>query len=116
MSEPLLGRLLFCIFRSSIKSKIKVMKILQAAQNILISRAVSVFVDMRDTVDSPSEYRNHFGGMGEEIAKIESYENFGDICTAIEKGEFSILGLAGDDDELSEFLYDVKKYMEKYNK
>ena len=25
MSEPLLGRLLFCIFRSSIKSKIKVM-------------------------------------------------------------------------------------------
>jgi hypothetical protein len=92
------------------------MKILQAAQNILIERAVSIYVDMRDTVDSVDEYRDHFGNMGEEIAKIESYQNFGDICTAIEKGEFSSLGLSGEDDELSEFIYDVKKYMEKVNK
>lgn len=90
------------------------MKILQAAQNVLITRAVTIFVDMRDGVDGPEEYRDHFGNMGEEIAKIESYQNFGDICTAIEKGEFSVLGLCGDDDELPEFLYEVKKYMEKY--
>lgn len=92
------------------------MKILQAAQNVLIKRAVSIYVDMRDTVDSVEEYRNHFGNMGEELAKIESYQNFGDVCTAIEKGEFSQLGLVGDDDEMSEFLYDVKNYMEKHNK
>ena len=90
------------------------MKILTAAQNVLISRAVDIFVDMRDTCESPDEYRDHFGNMGELIAKIESYVNFGDICTAIEKGEFSVLGLCGDDDELPEFLYEVKKYMEKY--
>lgn len=92
------------------------MKILTAAQNVLISRAVDIFVDMRDTCDSPSEYRDHFGSMGALIAKIESYENFGDICTAIEKEEFGILGLVGDDEEMEEFLYDVKQYMEKYKK
>lgn len=93
------------------------MKILTAAQNVLIERAVSIYVDMRiDTVDSIEEYRDHFGNMGEMIAKIESYQNFGDICTAIEKEEFSILGLFGDDEEMEEFLYDVKKYMEKYRK
>jgi hypothetical protein len=92
------------------------MKILQAAQNILIERAVSIYVDMRDTVDSVDEYRSHFGNMGEELAKIESYQNFGDIYTAVEKGEFSQLGLVGDDEEMSDFLYDVKNYMEKYNK
>lgn len=92
------------------------MKILTAAQNVLISRAVDIFVDMRDTVDSVDEYRDHFGNMGELIAKIESYVNFGDICTAIEKDEFSILGLVGDDEEMEGFLYDVRKYMEKYKK
>jgi hypothetical protein len=91
------------------------MKILQAAQNILINRAVSIYVDMRFEVE-PNEYSSHFSGMGEEIARIESYQNFGDICTAIEKGEFSSLGLSGEDDELPEFIYDVKKYMEKHNK
>jgi hypothetical protein len=92
------------------------MKILTAAQNVLISRAVNIYVDMRDTVDSVDEYRDHFGNMGEVIAKIESYQNFGDICTAIEKEEFSVLGLFGDDEEMEAFLYDVKKYMEKSNK
>ena len=92
------------------------MKILTAAQNVLISRAVDIFVDMRDTVDSVDEYRDHFGNMGEMIAKIESYQNFGDICTAIEKEEFTVLGLFGDDEEMEQFLYDVKKYMEKYKK
>jgi hypothetical protein len=92
------------------------MKILQAAQNILIERAVNIYVEMRDTVDSIDEYRSHFGNMGEVIAKIESYQNFGDICNAIEKYEFDELGLSGGDDELSEFIYDVKKYMEKVNK
>ena len=89
------------------------MKILTAAQNILIDRAVNIFVDMRDTCDSPSEYRDHFGDMGEMIAKIESYQNFGSICTAIEKDEFSILGLVGDDEEMEGFLNDVKEYIEK---
>ena len=92
------------------------MKILTAAQNVLIARAVSIYIDMRDTVDSSSEYRDHFGNMGEVIAKIESYQNFGDVCTAIEKDVFSELGLVGDDEDLEAFLYDVKKYMEKYNK
>lgn len=92
------------------------MKILKAAQNILISRTVDIFVDMRDSVDSPSEYRDHFGSMGEVIAKIESYQNFGDICNAIEKEEFTVLGLYGDDEEMEGFLNDVKKYMEKWNK
>lgn len=92
------------------------MKILQAAKNILVERAVSIYVDMRDGVDSIDEYRSHFGNMGEELAKIDSYENFGDIYSAVEKGEFDQLGLVGDDDEMSEFLYDVKKYMEKHNK
>lgn len=91
------------------------MKILQAAQNVLISRAVDIFVDMRDGVE-PSEYPDHFSSMGEIIQKIESYQNFGDICNAIEKNEFNILGLFGDDDEMSDFIYNVKKYMEKYNK
>ena len=92
------------------------MKILQAAQNVLIERAVSVYVDMRDTVDSVEEYRDHFGNMGEIIAKIESYQNFGDVCNAIEKEEFGVLGLFGDDEEMEAFLYDVKRYMEKINK
>jgi len=92
------------------------MKILQAAQNVLIQRTVDIFTDMRDTAQTSDEYRDHFGSMGDLIHKIESYQNFGDVCTAIEKGEFSQLGLAGDDDEMSEFLYDVKKYMEKSNK
>lgn len=92
------------------------MKILTAAQNVLISRAVDIFVDMRDTVDSVDEYRDHFGNMGEIIAKIESYQNFGDIYSAIEKEEFAVLGLFGDDEEMEQFLYDVKKYMEKYKK
>jgi len=91
------------------------MKILTAAQNVLISRAVDIFVDMRDTCEL-KEYRDHFGNMGEVIAKIESYQNFGDICTAIEKEEFTVLGLFGDDEEMEGFLSDVKKYMEKYNK
>lgn len=89
------------------------MKILTAAQNVLIFRAVDIFVSMKDTLVSPSEYRDHFGDMGEIIAKIESYQNFGDICTAIEKDEFSILGLVGDDEEMEGFLNDVKKYIEK---
>lgn len=92
------------------------MKILTAAQNVLISRAVDIFIDMRDTCESADEYRDHFGNMGELIAKIESYQNFGDICTAIEKEEFTILGLFGDDEEMEGFLYDVKKYMEKWKK
>ena len=92
------------------------MTILTAARNVLISRTVDIFIDMRDTVDSPSEYRDHFGNMGELIAKIESYQNFGDMCTAIEKDEFAVLGMFGDDEMLEEFLYDVKKYMEKYKK
>ena len=92
------------------------MKILTAAQNVLISRAVNIYVDMRDTVVSVDEYRDHFGNMGEVIAKIESYQNFGDICTAIEKEEYSELGLFGDDEDMEAFLYDVKKYMEKSNK
>jgi hypothetical protein len=54
--------------------------------------------------------------MGEVIEKLESYSTFGDICNAIVKGEFTILGLVGDDEEMEEFLYDVKKYMEKYKK
>jgi len=91
------------------------MKILQAAQNVLINRTVNIFVDMRDTVE-PNEYKDHFGDMGEMIAKIESYQNFGDICNAIEKDEFNVLGLVGDDEEMEGFLYDIKKYMEKYNK
>jgi hypothetical protein len=89
------------------------MKILRAAQNVLTERAISIYVDMRFEVE-PNEYSSHFSNMGEELAKIESYQNFGDICTAIEKGEFSQLGLVGDDEEMSDFLYDVKKYMEKY--
>lgn len=92
------------------------MKILQAAQNVLITRTVSVFVDMRDTCDSTSEYRDHFGSMGEMIAKIEEYSNFGDICNAIEKEEFGQIGLFGDDEEMENFLHEVKKYMEKYSK
>lgn len=92
------------------------MTILTAAQNILIQRAVDVFVDMRDTVDSPSEYRDHFGNMGDIIAQIEGYGIFGDICNAIMKGEFGVLGLAGEEDELIEFISDVKKYVEKWNK
>lgn len=92
------------------------MKILQAAQNVLIQRATSIFLDMRDTCDSPDEYRDHFGSMGELIAKIEGYSNFGDICNAIEKEEFGQIGLFGDDEEMEEFLNEVKKYMEKYNK
>ena len=91
------------------------MKILQAAQNVLITRTVSVYVDMRDTCEL-SEYRDHFGNMGEVIAKIESYQNFGDICTAIEKEEFGEIGLVGDDEEMEGFLDEVKKYMEKYSK
>ena len=89
------------------------MKILRAAQNVLTERAVSIYVDMRFEVEL-NEYSSHFSNMGEELAKIESYQNFGDICTAIEKGEFGELGLVGDDEEMSDFLYDVKKYMEKY--
>jgi transcription elongation factor Elf1 len=92
------------------------MKILQAAQNVLISRAVDIYVDMRDTVDSVEEYRNHFGNMGELIQKIETYNSFGDICTAVEKEQFGELGYCGDDEDLEAFLYDVKKYMEKSNK
>ena len=92
------------------------MKILQAAQNVLITRAVDIYVDMRDTIDSIEEYRDHFGNMGEVIAKIELYQNFGDICNAIEKEEFSQLGLFGDDEEMEGFLDEVKKYMQKYNK
>jgi hypothetical protein len=91
------------------------MKILQAAQNVLIDRTVNLYVDMRDTCEL-SEYKEHFGDMGELIQKIESYQNFGDICNAIEKEEFSVLGLVGDDEEMEGFLYDVKKYMEKVNK
>ena len=91
------------------------MTILTAARNILISRTVDIFVDMRDAYDL-SEYRDHFGNMGEVIEKLESYSTFGDICNAIVKGEFTILGLVGDDEEMEEFLYDVKKYMEKYKK
>jgi hypothetical protein len=91
------------------------MKILTAAQNVLIDRTVNIFVDMRDTCEL-SEYKEHFGDMGELIQKIESYQNFGDICNAIEKGEFNVLGLFGDDEEMEAFLYDVKKYMEKSNK
>jgi len=91
------------------------MKILQAAQNVLIERAVSVYLDMRFEVE-PDEYSSHFGNMGEMIQKIESYVNFGDICNALEKEEFGQIGLAGDDDEMSEFIYDVKRYMEKNNK
>ena len=92
------------------------MKILTAAQNVLIERAVSIYVDMRDTVDSIEEYRDHFGNMGEVIQKIESYMNFGDICNAIEKEEFGHIALSGDDEDMEGFLYDVKKHMEKYNK
>ena len=92
------------------------MKILQAAKNVLITRTVDVYVDMRDGCDGPSEYKDHFGNMGEIIAKIESYVNFGDICNAIEKEEFGEIGLVGDDEEMENFLYDVKKYMEKYSK
>jgi hypothetical protein len=92
------------------------MKILKAAQSVLINRAVNIYVDMRDTVDSVEGYREHFGDMGEMIVKIESYQNFGDICNAIEKEEFNVLGLFGDDEEMEAFLYDVKKYMEKSNK
>ena len=91
------------------------MKILQAAQNVLIDRTVNLYVDMRDTCEL-SEYKEHFGDMGELIQKIESYQNFGDICNAIEKEEFSVLGLFGDDEDMEGFLYDVKKYMEKGNK
>ena len=92
------------------------MKILQAAQNVLVQRAVDIYVDMRDSVDSVEEYRNHFGNMGELIQKIESYVSFGDICTAVEKEQFGELGYCGDDEDLVAFLYDVKKYMEKSNK
>ena len=91
------------------------MKILQAAQNILISRAVDLYIDMRDGVEL-SDYHDHFGTMGEVIAKIESYQNFGDICNAIEQGQFEVLCLFEDDEPLDPFLYDVKNYMEKYSK
>jgi hypothetical protein len=84
------------------------MKILLAAQSILIERAVNVYLDMRETVE-PSQYKDHFANMGEIIAKIEGYSRYGDICNAIEKEEFSILGLAGDDDELEEFIGDVRE-------
>ena len=92
------------------------MTILQAAQNVLVNRAVNIFVDMRDSVDTIDGYRDHFGSMGELIHKIESYKNFGDICNAIEKEEFGLLGYCGDDEDMEAFLYDVKKYMEKSNK
>lgn len=87
------------------------MNALKAAQAILVERTVSVYTDMRDTVDSPSEYRDHFGNMGELIAKIESYPSFGDICSAIEKEEFGIIGLVGDDEEMWDFLGEVKNLM-----
>jgi len=92
------------------------MTILTAAQNNLIDRAVNIFVDMRDNCDSPSEYREHFGQLGDIIAKIEAYENFGDICNAIAKQEFDILGLVGDEEEMSDFLLEVHRSVEKWNK
>ncbi len=92
------------------------MTILTAAQNNLIDRAVNVFVDMRDNCDSPSEYRAHFGNLGDIIAKIEGYESFGDIYNAIAKEEFGILGLVGDEEEMSDFLLEVHKSVEKWNK
>jgi len=85
------------------------MKVLQAAQSVLIQRAVDVYLDTRDTVE-PVEYKDHFANMGEIIAKIESYEKYGDICNAIENEEFSILGLA-DEDDLEEFIGDVREKM-----
>lgn len=92
------------------------MTILQAAQNVLVDRAVSIFVDMRDSVDTNDEYRDHFGSMGDLIHKIESYKRFGDMCNAIGDEEFGLLGYCGDDEDLAAFIYDVKKYMEKSNK
>ena len=92
------------------------MKILQAAQNVLIQRTVDIFTDMRDTAQTSDEYRDHFGSMGDLIHKIESYNSFGDICNALEQQKFDILGYCGDEEDIEDFLYSIKKYMEIINK
>jgi hypothetical protein len=92
------------------------MTILTAAQNNLIDRAVSIFVDMREGCDSPFEYREHFGRLGDIIAKIEAYENFGYIYNAIAKEEFGMIGLEGNEEEMSDFLLHVHRSVEKWNK
>jgi DNA polymerase/3'-5' exonuclease PolX len=96
------------------------MTILTAAKNLLISRALDIFTDMRDGLDlnESGEYQEHFGDMGIIIHKIDMFKSFGDVYKAIENGEFSQLALfgAGDEEDLVQFIADAQKYMEKYNR
>jgi len=91
------------------------MTALQAAQEILVNRTVNVFTNMRDSLDSPSEYPAHFQQMGELIEQIETYGSFGAICDAVSRGDLDVIGFVGDNDELEVFLKDISNLMNKFN-
>lgn len=83
------------------------MSVLSTAKQLLIERAVKVYLDRRNEIDF-EEYPSHFKTLGEIISQIDSHITFSSLIHYLEIGGFEVLGLFPSDNDLLEgFLQEL---------
>jgi hypothetical protein len=85
------------------------MSLLSNAKQNLVDNAIQLWSDRR--YDIPlDEYPDHFKGMGDLIAVIDSYQSLGILISDMEKGKFEVLGyFKGEEDVMQEFMESLGK-------
>ncbi len=77
--------------------------LLEKAKEILLDSAYNLYQLRKDDLDLDElSFENHFRNLGSIVFQIECYQSFGDIISAIEKGDLNSIGYMSEDDYIIE--------------